>query len=154
LGSGDGAIADLAVACDANLSGKYDTAADFGGSGEPDLRAQQRVLTHARAVADLHEVVDLCAIGDDGSTHTGTIDACVGLDLNVIADAHRTRLRNLLPGTVIAFGEAKAIPANDDAVLKDDIVAQEAAFADNRVSMSEEVAPRRDAGIDQDVWEQ
>ena len=52
-----------------------------------------------------------------------------------------------------AFGEAEAIGADDNAVLKDDVVAQKAVLADNGVSMSEEVVPAVTRRIDDDVGE-
>src|ERR1700755_1271348 len=102
-------------------------------------------------MSDLDEIVDLRAVGDHRCPHTCAIDAGVRLYLDVVADAHRTGLRNLLPGTVVTLGEAKAITADDDTVLEDNVIAEDATFADDRVGMSKEVASRHDAGIDDDV---
>jgi hypothetical protein len=59
LRRGNGAVANPAMPGDPNLSGEDDIFADFGRSGEPDLRAQQRIFAHARTMANLHQVVDL-----------------------------------------------------------------------------------------------
>ncbi len=154
LRRGDHAVADAAVAGDANLSGEHHVAADLGRAREPDLRAQQRVLAHTRSVADLHQVVDLRAVGNDGRADAGAVDAGIGLDLDIAADAHRPGLRNLVPGAVIALGEAKAIAADHDPVLKNDAVAEHAALADDGMGMGEEITAHRHAGIEDDVGEQ
>ena len=37
---------------------------DFGGSGQPDLTAKQRILPYFACVADLHEIIDFRPAAD------------------------------------------------------------------------------------------
>jgi len=144
-------VADPAVTRDPNLSREHHVATDLGRSRKTHLRAEQRVLTHARAMSHLHQIVDLRAVGDHCCAYARAIDAGIGLNFDVIADTYWTRLRNLLPRAIVTFGEAEAITADDNAVLQDDVVAEHAALADNGVGVSEEIASGGDAGIDDDV---
>ena len=97
-----------AVAGDANLSGKHDTSADFGGSGEPDLGAEQRVLAHGRAVADLDEVVDLCAIGDAVSPIQARSMQALAWISTSLPMRTGPDCENLVPGTVICVWRSRS----------------------------------------------
>src|SRR6516165_12560182 len=91
------AIADCAVPGNAGLPGNDDVFAYNGGTRQPNLCAQQRVLTNRRAVSDLCEVVDLHPARDAGLSHTGAIDAGIGLHFDIVLEHRRTRLCDLLP---------------------------------------------------------
>ena len=99
----------------------------------------------------LNEIVDLGAVADFGGADSGAVDGRVGLHVDAAADADGPRLRNLFPMALLVFGEAKAISADDDAILKRDVVAENAILADHGVSVREEVAADLHAGIEHDV---
>src|ERR1700753_426136 len=103
---------------------------------------------------NLDQIVDLGAVGDHGSANAGAVDAGIGLNFDVAADAHRTRLRNLLPGAVLALGKAKAVAADHDTVLEDDPIPEDAALPDNRMGMREEIAAYRHVGVDDGMRQQ
>ncbi len=96
----DHAVADVCCGRRSGLSGEDDVAAHMGRSGEADLRAEQRVLTDGRAVADLDEVVDLGASADAGLADRGAVDGGVGLDLDVVLEDGGAGLEDLVPGRV------------------------------------------------------
>ena len=145
------AVADHAVAGDADLTGENDVVADDRGAGKACLRADQRVVADTGAVADLDEIVDLGAVADFGCADGSAVNGGVGLYVNAAADANGAGLRNLLPVTLLVFGKAEAVRADDDAIFERDVVAEDAVFADDRVRVREEVAADLNAGIEHDV---
>ena len=147
----DDAVADGAVAGDAHLTGENDVVADDRGAGEAGLRAEQRVVADAGAVADLNEVVDLCAVADFCCADGGAIDGGVGLDVNAAADADGAGLGNFFPMALFVFGKAEAVRADDGAVFKRDVIAEDAVFANDGMGVREEVTADLYAGIEHDV---
>lgn len=113
----DDAVADAAVAGDTDLTGKDDVIADDRRAGETGLRADECVVADAGSVADLDQIVDLCAFTDFGSADGGAVDGGVCLDVDAAAEADRAGLRDFFPMALLVFGEAKAISADDCAVL-------------------------------------
>src|SRR5574337_13616 len=103
------------MAADARAAGDRDAAGDRGVRADPDV------------VSDLVQVVDLHAVADHGVVERAAIDAGVGADLDVVADAHRAELFDLLPARAVAAArarEAEAVgayhhPAVDDAARAD-----------------------------------
>ena len=105
-------------------------------------------LRNLAVVGDLHEVVKLGAVADDGRLKGAAVDGAAGADLDIVADDDVAKLRHL---HVSALEEAIAEPIgaedcvgmNDDAIAKDravvedgvwiehDIVAEPAVFADD-----------------------
>ncbi len=122
-----------------DLTGKNHVVADDGGAGEPGLRADQRVIADARAVADLDEIVDLGAVADFGRADSGAVDGGVGLHVDAAAHAHRAGLRDLFPLARVVLCEAEAVGADDGAVFKRDVVAEDAVFANDGVRVGEEM---------------
>ena len=111
-------------------------------------------VADARAVAHLDEVVDLGAVADFGGAHRGAVDGGVGLHVHAVADAHRAGLRNFFPVALFVFGKAEAVGADDGAVFKRDVVAEDAVLAHHRVRVGEEVAAGLDAGIEHHVGQE
>src|SRR5690242_347737 len=134
----DCAISDRKVPSSADLAGEDATSPDFSRSRETNLAAKHVVRTHLRGVADQHQIVELGAFADARFTHSGPIDAGVGLHLNVVFQHSGAGLQHFVPGAVFLLGVAQAVPSDDGAVLKDDAIAEAAVFADNRVSVREE----------------
>ena len=139
LGGGDGSVADLTVASHAYLAGEDDILPNMGRACEADLGTEQSVLADRRAVTNLNQVVDFDAASDSRFAHAGPVDTGIGLDLNTVANDYRTGLRDFFPAAIVGFGEAEAIPTDDNAVLQQNMVAETAALADNSVGMSEKV---------------
>ena len=140
-----------AVPRDARLPGENYVVADDRGTSQADLRAEQGVLSNARAVAHLHEVVDLCAAADFGGAHGGAIDAGVGLNVHAVAEPDGAGLRNFLPLAGVVLRKTKTVGADDGSVFKRDVVAQNAAFAHHRVRMGKKVAACGDSRVEDHV---
>src|SRR4029077_7457611 len=105
LSGGDGSVSDFYVAGDADLSGENDVVAYIGRSGQADLPAEQSVLAYAATMADLDQVVDFCAACDAGLAYAGSVDAGVGLDLDVALDCYVAGLDDFVPaGGFVFFG--------------------------------------------------
>ena len=79
----------LAVAYHSDLTRQNHSISYLGGTSKADLRAQERVFTHLRSMADLHEVVDLDAASDASFADAGAIDAGVRLHFNIVFDDDR-----------------------------------------------------------------
>jgi hypothetical protein len=62
-------------------------------------------------VADLDQVVELDAVLDHGVVERAAVDAGVGADLDVVADAHRAELLDLDPAPLVGR-EAEAVGAD------------------------------------------
>ena len=73
-------------------------------------------------MTNLHEVVDFGPATDASFAYRRSIDAGVGLNLDVIFKNCRAGLDNFVPSSLGA-GEAKSVGADYDTVLQDDIVA-------------------------------
>src|ERR1700674_196711 len=97
------------------------------------------MLTDVRAVADLHQIVDLGAAGNVGFADAGAVDAGVSLDFHIVLDDDRHGLRDFVPAAEIIFGEPETVGANDHAILQQHVIPQPAMFADYGVSVSQEV---------------
>jgi hypothetical protein len=104
-------------------------------------------------VTDLDEVVYLCAGPDSGLADGGAVDAGIGLDFNRVLKDGRAGLEDLVPASVGLLCEAEAVGADDGSVLEDDVVAELAVLANDRVGMREEVVAGADVRIDDDVGE-
>src|SRR5450759_4952542 len=126
LRSRNRAVADGAVSGDAYLSGKDHILAHDCGTGQPDLGAEHGVFANLAAVADLHQVVDLGAPPHACLADAGAVHASVGLDFDVTFDNRWSGLRNFFPSLLFVLGEAKAVGADDDSILEDDVVAKHA----------------------------
>ena len=64
LAAEDDAGADVDVVAEADLAGDDDVVVDGAGAGEADLRGDDDVLADDAVVADVDEVVDLCAVAN------------------------------------------------------------------------------------------
>ena len=92
-------------------------------------------------MADLHQIVDLCAAANPGFAHAGTVNAGVGLHLHVVFDHHRRGLRDLVPAPVFVLGESEPVRADHNSVLQQHIIPQLAVLPHHSVGMSKEAIP-------------
>jgi len=120
---GDGSVADLDVTGDADLSSQNNVVAYVGGAGEAYLGAEQRVVSYGATVAHVDEVVQLRALSNAGFAYAGSVDAGVGLDLDIALDYDVAGLHDFVPVSVIfIFGEAETVAAYDGAILQQNVV--------------------------------
>jgi hypothetical protein len=82
----------------------------------PTQPAKGAVRADVHVVADLHQVVELDAVFEHGVFQRATVDAGVGADLDVVADAHGAELFDLFPAA-LRVGEAEAVGADDRAAV-------------------------------------
>ena len=76
-----------------------------------------------------------------------------GLNLDGIFKNGGAGLKDLVPGSISATGEAETVGSDDSAVLEDDVVAELAVLADDGVRVGNEVIASADVRIDDDVRE-
>ena len=103
--------------------------ADRGAAGNAGAAGHGRVLADAHVVADLDQVVELDAVLDHGVLQRAAVDAGVGADLDVVADAHRAQLLDLFPGARAVGREAEAVGADHHARMHDAALADHAVLA-------------------------
>lgn len=106
--------------------------ANGGASGHAHAGSHGGVATHAHVMGDLDQVVELDAILDHGVRQGTPVDAGVGANLHVIANAHGAKLLDLLPARAILGTprcEPEAIGANDRARMNDATRADHAVLA-------------------------
>jgi hypothetical protein len=83
---------------------------------------------YVHVVTDLHQVVEFDAVFDDRVAQCTTVDAGVGTNLHVVADAHSAQLLDLDPGTFFRR-KAKAIGPDHGTGMHDATRTDMAVFA-------------------------
>src|SRR5262245_23620806 len=134
----------------ADLSGEDAAVADSRGTGKTYLAAKHRIRSNLRSMANQDQVIELGAAADAGFAHGCAIDTSVCLDFDVVFEYSGTGLCHFVPGTVLLFGEAETVAADDYAVLENDAVAYAAVFADDGVGVREEVVADPRPAIERD----
>ncbi|MEK7191792.1 MAG: hypothetical protein AAB153_05800, partial [Pseudomonadota bacterium] len=89
---------------------------DGCAAGDPNARRDGGVVANTDVVRDMHLVIELDAITDDGVVERATIDGRIGADFHIIADHDAPKLRDFLPALAIA-GKTKSIGTDDGAGL-------------------------------------
>lgn len=69
------AVPNLAMSGDTHLPGENRILPNLSGSRQPNLRAQQSVITHDRAMSNLNDIVDLHAIANARFPDAGAVNA-------------------------------------------------------------------------------
>ena len=113
-------IANVQVACDADLPGEDHALADVRTARQSDLRANQRVFVNCAGVTYLHVVINFDAALDPRFTDRSAINRSACANLDIVFDDDATGLRNLEPAFVFGFRKAKTIRADDDVIVNDD----------------------------------
>ena len=103
---------------------------------------------------DLDQVVDLGAVADLGGADGGAVDGGVGLDIDAAAQIDGAGLRNLLPVSLLVLGEAEAVGADNCAVFKRYVIAEDAVFTDDGVGVGKEMIADLDAGVEDYVGQE
>ena len=102
--------------------------ANAGTASHTHTPGHGRVRTDVHVVADLDQVVEFDAVLDHGVIQRAAVNAGIGANLDIIADAHPTQLLNFFPAPGMRR-KAKAISSNDNAGVKNAAFTHQAAFA-------------------------
>src|ERR1700722_4976529 len=89
-----------------------------------------------------------------GLAYAGAIDAGIGLNLYVVFDNDRHRLRDLMPMAKFIFCKSESVSADDDTILQQYVISQAAVLADDGVGVSQEVVTDLHPTIDDHVRQQ
>src|ERR1700733_12917767 len=85
-------------------------------------------------VSDHYQVVELCALADDGFVDHGPVDCCAGADFDVVLDPHAAVMRNPLMAAVDEAIRETVVP-NHRARVNGDAVSNDGVFVKDHVWM-------------------
>ena len=105
---------------------------DVGTARDPDAAGHRRMGADVDVVANLNQIVQFHAIFDHGVVERAAIDAGVGADLDVVADADCAQLFDLDPGPLMGR-EAKSVRPDHHTRVHDATLAQRASFPETDV---------------------
>src|SRR5271157_5704129 len=107
-----GARLNGGMIAETDLSPDNNIIADSGAPRNAGLRGDHNVGSNAGVVADMHQVVKLCARADDSLVQRAAVNGAVGADLDVIANHQLANLRELLIAAVhLVAHESEAVGA-------------------------------------------
>ncbi len=138
------------VARSAGPPGEGAVRADRDTARYPYAARQRAVRSDAHVVRDLHQVVDLDAVFDHGVVERTAVDAGVGADFDVVANAHVAELLDLDPGALVRC-EAEAVGADHHATVHDAARADAAARAEGHLRREARTGTDLRAGADHAV---
>ena len=101
-------------------------------------------------MADEDKIVNFCATADARFSHSGAVNASVGLNFDVVFENSWAGLHDFVPGAVFFLGKAKTVGSNDGAILQNDAIAYAAKFTDDCVGVRKEIVADASAAIDGD----
>ena len=105
------------------LSAHYYAIAKLRRPSKRRVRADEALPADEDVVADLHEVVHLRLVANHRVAPAAAIDACIGSELDAIAEQHAQKLRLLVDAAVLVIREAKAVGANAHAAVQNAVCA-------------------------------
>src|SRR5437867_1900662 len=140
----DHAIGYLEVAEDDGCTPNLAMRTDLRAAGDAGVPGHHGVRADLHVVADLDLVVELGAVADHRVAQRAAIDAGVGTDLHVVADAHGAELLDLLP-VALRGREAEAVGADHDARVQDAALTDHAALGEG--DAADEAAERANARV-------
>jgi len=143
-----GTVTDRQVPCGADLACQDAAVADVRRTGKSHLAAEQRILAYFAGVSDLDKVIDLGSSADLRLADGGAVDGAMRLDFDVVPDHRDPGLAHLMPPPVRFAGEAEAVAADDDPIVKQDTVPNAAIFTNARMRVGEEIVADVRASID------
>src|SRR6202171_4983322 len=109
---------------EANLPAHHDVIPHGAAAGYTGLRDEHAVPSDGGVVSDLHQIVDLGALADDGISGRAAVDGRIGADLHVVLDDDAAGLRNLLMSPR-ARQIAEAVLPDTDTRMDDDAIADQ-----------------------------
>src|ERR1700740_2094652 len=132
------AVGDLDVALDHRGPADHHVAPDLGRAGDAHAGRHHGVRADVAVVADLDLVVQLDAVLQHRVLERAAVDAGVGADVDVVADAHAAQLLDALPAA-LRRRDAEAVGADDRAALEHAALADAAAGGDGHARVHQAV---------------
>eukprot|EP00963_Diacronema_lutheri_P004828 scaffold360_cov374-Pavlova_lutheri.AAC.45 len=109
---------NLDVVCDCRFSSHHHVIPQGAGSTQCSLSTEDAGLSQHGVVSDLHQVVELAVITDDGVSPAPSIHARVGSDFDVVSDDHAQLLRFLHHVSSLVHVESEAVLSHTHAVVQ------------------------------------
>ena len=115
-------LADRHIVVQADTCTQYNKIFHCRTAGNSRLRNQYAMTANTDIVAYLDQVVDLCALANDGIANSTAIDRCASPDLDIVLNDNAANLRDL-EVTAPPHHESKTVLTDLAARMNDDIVA-------------------------------
>src|SRR5579872_2835370 len=126
------ARSDCGVVADSHLARENRAVAYFARAGDSSERDQNDVFADIAVVADMDEIIDLCAAANTGLCQGSAIDRGICADLNVIFDHQRALLRKLRVGARASIAHVtEPIGAQDRACMNHDVIPDGCSWIEN-----------------------
>src|SRR5262245_46938887 len=126
------------MVAETNLTSNHAIIFNRNAAANAGLRRDHDSLSDITVVPDVDHVVQLGAFSDSGPSERPAIDRCVGAQLNIIFDYHRSDLRKLVI-THVTPNIAKAVGSDDYSSMQDHAMANRHAVLQKNVRMNDTV---------------
>lgn len=134
--SADGnAVANLDMACHANLPCKHAMVTDVRGAGNANLGGHDGITPDCGVVRYLNKVVKLCAVANTGASHGRTVYGCVCANLDIVGNLDVTQLWNLMIRPVGQRGKSKSVSTDYHSCMNDAVAANVDVMIDLRTGI-------------------
>ena len=109
---------------------------DARAARHPHTAGHGGVRTDVHVVADLNQVVEFDAVFNHGVVQRAAVNASVGADFHIVADAHRPQLFNFFPLPLVQ-GKTKTVSADHDPRMQDTTRPHRAAFRQSHTRLQD-----------------
>jgi hypothetical protein len=127
-----GAIAEFDMTGNSGPRSDGNVVSKYGATCDPRIPAYNAVLTDSYIVADLHQVVNFCAVADDRGAKCRPVNRRIRTDFDVIPYQDDTDLRNLHLKLSL-LGKAKTVRTQYGAAVENAPGADRYPFADRNM---------------------
>src|ERR1700739_3456945 len=97
------------------------------------------MFTNVGSVADLDEIIDLCAAAHPGFAYCSAVDRGIRAHFNVVFENHNSGLNNFVIAAVFFLRVSESIGSDLGTVLENDIVANQTKFSNRDMCVRFEV---------------
>ena len=118
-------IAKNEMVCNTGTSTDHSAISDYCAAPDSDLATEDAASADAAVVANLTEVVDLCAGSDARGSEFASINACVGTNLDIVAQYDFAHVWNLNERRAVwRRAISETVGPDDHMGVKDDSISQ------------------------------
>src|SRR5438128_105438 len=140
--SNDGAALHANMVAKADLPANHAIVFDGDAAADAGLAGDYHALADVAVVADMDEVIELCAAANSCASQSGPIDAGIRTQLDIIFDHHGANLGKLMMALFVTH-VSKTISADDDSGMQNHAIANGHIVINHNVRVNRTVAANR-----------